>query len=372
MSEPTRAAIAQDASASGTGHDASASGTGHAGTAPDSAADPESSARMPLVLAGLALALLLCVAASLLIGAESIAPGRVVDSVLGRGDAQADALVLDSRLPRTVVAIAVGTALGVAGSLIQAFTRNPLADPGILGVNGGAALGVTLALWAGVSTSTSALVLPALAGALLATVALLLLASAGKGPATPVRMVLAGVALAAVLGGFTTAIRLFDVTTFDGYRSWAAGSVAGRSLTDLAGVTGYLVVGLLIALTLVRPLNAVALGEDTAASLGVDTRRVRLLTIVSVALLAGAATAIAGPITFLGLMVPHVCRLLVGNDQRRIIPLSALAAPVVLLASDIVARVALPLREMPVGVVTAFVGAPVLIRLISHRKVHTQ
>ncbi|WP_218042002.1 FecCD family ABC transporter permease [Streptomyces abyssomicinicus] len=327
---------------------------------------------MPLVLAGLAVALLLSVAASLLVGAEGIAPGRVLDAVLGHGDRQADALVLDSRLPRTVVAVAVGAALGVAGALIQAFTRNPLADPGILGVNGGAALGVTLALWAGASTSTSALVLPALAGAMLATVALLLLASAGKGPATPVRMVLAGVALAAVLGGFTTAIRLFDVTTFDGYRSWAAGSVAGRSLDDLAGVAGYLAVGLLLALTLVRPLNAVALGEETAASLGVDTRRVRLLTIVAVTLLVGTATAVAGPITFLGLMVPHACRLLAGNDQRRIIPLSALAAPVVLVVSDVVARVALPLREMPVGVVTAFVGAPVLIRLISHRKVHTQ
>ncbi|MFA3875746.1 FecCD family ABC transporter permease [Streptomyces sp. MMCC 100] len=365
MSEPARAALAQDASPSG-------SGAQEVLPAPRTTAEHAGTARMPLVLAGLAVTLLLCVAASLLVGAEGIAPGRVVDAVLGHGDRQADAIVLDSRLPRTVVAIAVGAALGVAGSLIQAFTRNPLADPGILGVNGGAALGVTLALWAGLSTSTSALILPALAGALLATVALLLLASAGKGPATPVRMVLAGVALAAVLGGLTTAIRLFDVATFDGYRSWAAGSVAGRSLTDLAGVTGYLVVGLLLAFTLVRPLNAVALGEDTAASLGVDTRRVRLLTIVAVTLLVGSATAIAGPITFLGLMVPHVCRLLVGNDQRRIIPLSALAAPVVLLISDVVARVALPLREMPVGVVTAFVGAPVLIRLISNRKVHTQ
>ncbi|MFJ6074063.1 FecCD family ABC transporter permease [Streptomyces sp. NPDC093065] len=365
MSEPTRAALARDVSPSG-------SGARESLPAPRTTAEPSTSARMPLVLAGLAVALLLCVAAGLLVGAEAIAPGRVVDAVLGHGDRQADAIVLDSRLPRTIVAIAVGAALGVAGSLIQAFTRNPLADPGILGVNGGAALGVTLALWAGLSTSTSALILPALAGALLATVALLLLASAGKGPATPVRMVLAGVALAAVLGGLTTAIRLFDVTTFDGYRSWATGSVAGRSLTDLTGVTGYLVVGLVLAFTLVRPLNAVALGEDTAASLGVDTRRVRLLTIVAVTLLVGSATAVAGPITFLGLMVPHVCRLLVGNDQRRIIPLSALAAPVVLLVSDVVARVALPLREMPVGVVTAFVGAPVLIRLISNRKVHTQ
>ncbi|WP_399880163.1 FecCD family ABC transporter permease [Streptomyces sp. BBFR51] len=365
MPEPTRAALAQDDSTS-------ASGAQEALPEPRPAAEGAMSARMRLVLAGLAVTLLVCVAASLFVGAEGIAPGRVVDAVLGHGDRQADAIVLDSRLPRTVVAIAVGAALGVAGSLIQAFTRNPLADPGILGVNGGAALGVTLALWAGLSTSTSALVLPALAGALLATVALLLLASAGKGPATPVRMVLAGVALAAVLGGLTTAIRLFDVTTFDGYRSWAAGSVAGRSLADLGGVGGYLVVGLLLAFTLVRPLNAVALGEDTAASLGVDTRRVRLLTIVAVTLLVGSATAIAGPITFLGLMVPHACRLLVGNDQRRIIPLSALAAPVVLLVSDVVARVALSLREMPVGVVTAFVGAPVLIRLISNRKVHTQ
>ncbi|MEU8899418.1 iron ABC transporter permease [Nocardia sp. NPDC048505] len=329
-------------------------------------------ARTVVVAGAVAGALLLCVAASLLVGAESIAPGRVLAAVLGHGDQQADALVLDLRLPRTAVAIAVGAALGVGGALIQAYTRNPLADPGILGVNGGAALGVTLALWTGAASTTSALVLPALAGSLIATIMLLTLAAAGRGPATPLRMILAGVALAAVLGGLTTAIRLTDAGAFDGYRSWVAGSVAGRALSDLAGIAPYLGAGLLLAFLLVRPLNAVALGEDTAAALGVDTRRVRVGTVLAVTLLTGAATAVAGPVAFLGLMVPHVCRLLVGNDQRRIIPLCALVAPVVLLSADVLARVALPLREMPVGVVTAFVGAPVLIRLVSSKKVHAQ
>jgi len=327
---------------------------------------------MPLVLAGLALALLVAAALSLAVGAERLSLDRLVAVLTGHGDAEATTLLLDYRLPRTAVAVAAGAALGVAGALIQAYTRNPLADPGILGVNAGAALGVTLAIWAGTAFSTGALVWPALGGALCATMAVLLLASSGRGPATPVRMTLAGVALAAVLGGITTGIRLVDPDTFERYRSWAAGSVAGRSLGDLAGVTPYLLLGLVLALLLVRPLNAMALGEDVASSLGVHPGRTRVLTVCAVTLLVGAATAVAGPIGFLGLMVPHVCRLLVGNDHARIIPMSLLVAPVVLLVADTVARVVVPLREVPVGVVTAFVGAPVLIWLVRDRKVHTQ
>lgn len=332
--------------------------------------------RMPLILLGLLLALALAAVASLFVGAESTGPARVLSVLLGdgagAGDTEARALVLEYRLPRTLVAIAVGAALGGAGALIQAYTRNPLADPGILGVNAGATLAVALAIGMGLSATVGTLVWPALIGACLATVAVLLLASVGRGPATPVRMTLSGVALTAVFGGVTTAIRLFDASTFERYRSWVAGSVAGRSLADLASVAPYIVVGLLLALVLVRPLNAIALGEDVAASLGVNTARTRLATVGVTTLLVGAAVAVAGPIGFLGLMAPHVCRLLIGNDHTRIIPMSMLVAPVVLLLSDIVARVIIPMREVPVGVMTAFVGAPVLIWLITDRKVHTQ
>lgn len=328
---------------------------------------------MVSVLIGLAILLVLAVAVSLIVGTESVAPQRVLAAIFGGNtDGEARVLVFQYRLPRTVVAIAVGAALGVAGALIQAYTRNPLADPGILGVNAGAVFAVTLAFWLGWSSSVSSLVLPALLGALVTTIAVLLLASTGRGPATPVRMTLSGVALAAVLSGVTTSIRLSDPDTFEHLRSWAAGSVAGRELTDLANVTPYLVVGLLLAVPLLKPLNAIALGTELATSLGVNTALIRVLTVLAATLLVGSATAVAGPIGLLGLMVPHACRLLAGNDHTRIIPLSVLAAPVIILVADIVARVIIPLREVPVGIVTAFIGAPVLIWLIHDKKVHTQ
>lgn len=324
---------------------------------------------LPAVLTGLAAALAAAVVASLVLGAEDLTAAQVVATLLGDDtDREAHLLVFEYRIPRTVVAIAAGTALGVAGALIQAYTRNPLADPGILGVNAGAAFGVTVAFGLGLSASTSELVWPALLGAGAATVAVLLLASIGRGPATPVRMTLAGVALAAVLGGVTTGIRLSDPATFERLRSWQAGSVAGRSLADLAEVAPHIGAGLVLAVLLLKPLNAIALGEDLASSLGVDTRRVRTLTVLAVALLVGAATAVAGPIGFIGLMVPHACRLLVGNDHTRIIPMSALAAPVIILLADVASRVLLPLRELPVGVVTAFIGAPVLLLVVRGRK----
>lgn len=328
--------------------------------------------RTPLVILGLLVALLCVTAASLFVGTESIAPSRVFSVLFGRGDREAAVLVFEYRAPRTLVAIAVGAALGAAGALMQAYTRNPLADPGILGVNAGAALGVAVAVGAGVTATVGALVWPAFAGACIATIAVLLLASTGRGPSTPVRMTLAGVALTAVFGGLTTLIRLFDPVTFERYRSWAAGSVAGRSPADLGEVAPHIVAGLLLALVLARSLNAIALGEDLASSLGVHIARVRVLTVVAVTLLVGAATSVAGPIGFLGLMAPHACRLLAGNDHTRVVPMSMLAAPVVLLASDIVARVVIPLRETPVGVVTAFIGAPVLIWLVHGRKVRTR
>lgn len=339
-------------------------------------AQQHTAARFPLVgvLLGLVAALTCAVAASLLIGTEHVSPARVV-AALGDGgerDFEAWSLVVDYRLPRTLVGIAVGAALGVAGAVIQAYTRNPLADPGILGVNVGAALAVIVAISAGWATTTAALVWPALLGAAVATVMVLLLAAAGRGPATPVRMVLAGVALAAVFGGITTAIRLSDAPTFERFRSWAAGSVAGRDLSDLAAILPVVALGLLLGILLVKPLNAVALGDDVAASLGVSVGAVRLTTVVSVALLVGSATAVAGPIGFVGLMIPHAVRLLVGNDQTRIIPLSVLTAPTLLLLADTLARIAISQREVPVGIVTALIGGPVLIWLIRNRQVDTQ
>lgn len=319
----------------------------------------------------LALVLLLVVTtlASIYIGTESLDPKAVTDALLGHGHGDAGALVWDYRVPRTAMAIVVGSALGVAGALIQALTRNPLADPGILGVNAGSALAVTIAVGLFGLGSISSLVLPSLIGAFVATMLVILLASMGRGPGTAVRMTLAGVALAAVFTGLASGIRLSKPSTFERLRSWSAGSVAGRPLSDLVIIAPFVLVTVIVAVFLGRALNAMAFGDEQAAGLGVNVRRIRILTIACVTVLAGCATAIAGPISFIGLMVAHVVRLIVGGDQIRILALSAIAAPSFLLLSDVLSRVVMGQRELPVGVVTAFVGAPVLILLVRRKNV---
>lgn len=279
-----------------------------------------------------------------------------------------DSIVRDMRVPRTLVALVVGVALGVSGALIQALTRNPLADPGILGVNAGAAFFVALGVaFFGVG-SISGYVWFAFAGALVVTVAVYLIGAAGRGPADPIRLTLAGVALGAVLAGITTAMTLLDPQAFDQMRSWNAGSVTGRSLDVIGPVLPFLVIGLVLALLIARPLNAIALGEDLANSLGVNVMGMRVIVIIAVTLLAGGATAIAGPIGFVGLMVPHIARWVVGPDQRWIITYTMVLAPILLLVSDIVGRVVIRPGEIPAGIVTAFIGAPVLIVLIRRKK----
>lgn len=320
-----------------------------------------------VLLAGLLMA---GICASLLLGTRLITPTEVLQGLRHTGPADIVTLVWSYRVPRTAVAVGVGAALGVAGALIQALTRNPLADPGILGVNAGAAFGATVTVAISGQVVMSALVAPALVGALVATLAVLALGRLGRGASTPVRMTLAGVAFAAVIGGITTTMRLTNPTTFDQMRAWAAGSVAGRSLSDLGNVAVLFAIGIVAALAVARPLDAIALGDDRAASLGVNVPTVRIVTVLAVSLLCGGATALVGPIGFVGLMVPHACRWLVGPNNRHIVALSVLAAPTLLLTSDVVARIVLGSREIPVGLVTAFLGAPILIALARSRKVH--
>lgn len=329
----------------------------------------ESRRGLRLVIALLVLTLVIMTILSIYVGTEHLSPSAITAALQGHGDPQAHALVWDYRLPRTLVAIVVGTALGLSGALIQALTRNPLADPGVLGINAGSALAVTIAVGVLGLGSVSSLLAPALIGALTATLLVILLASLGRGPGTAVRMTLSGVALAAVFSGLAAGLRLSKPSTFDRLRSWSAGSVAGRPLSDLAIIAPFVLVTVVVAVFLGRALNAMAFGDEQAAGLGVNVKRIRLLTIGCVTVLAGCATAIAGPISFIGLLVAHVVRLLVGGDQTRILALSALGAPSFLLASDILARVVMDQRELPVGIVTAFVGAPVLILLVCRKNV---
>ncbi|MGO3886582.1 MAG: FecCD family ABC transporter permease [Mycetocola sp.] len=322
------------------------------------------------VLVVLTAALVLLALASLIVGSRPVPVDQVWAALVG-GDVADDVshIVTQMRGPRAVLAVLVGAALGVAGALIQALTRNPLADPGILGVNAGATVAVTIGVgFFGVLGITGYLWF-AFAGAIITTVVVYVLGSAGRSGATPIRLTLVGVAMGAILLGITTAITLLNPDAFDSMRSWKAGSLNGRGWDVAEAVWPAIVIGLLIAACVARPLNAVALGDDLAASLGAKIMRTRVLVILALTILAGAATAAAGPIAFVGLMIPHIARWIVGPDQRWIVAYSVVLAGALVLISDMIGRVALGPQEIPVGVVTAIVGAPALILLARRSKV---
>lgn len=321
------------------------------------------------VLFGGLVLLVIVSAISLVVGTRLISPQKFLQIFLVSDPLSFDRIVLvDYRLPRTLLGLLCGAAFGVSGALIQAATRNPLADPGILGVNAGAAFFVTIAVGVFGWQSIDAYIWAAFAGAVVVTSVVYGLGAAGRDGATPVRLVLSGVAIAAVLGGIGSAITLLDPSAFDAMRMWSIGSISGRDMAVVAAVSPFIGTGLLIALIASRPLNAVSLGDDLARSLGVNILQARILTLIAVTLLAGAGTAACGPIGFVGLMVPHVVRWFVGPDQRWIIPLTMIYAPVLLLSADIAGRLILFPGELEAGIVTAFIGAPVLILLARRRQ----
>ncbi|WP_101557668.1 iron chelate uptake ABC transporter family permease subunit [Brevibacterium aurantiacum] len=312
--------------------------------------------------------LILLVTLSVMIGSKAIPLSVIWEAVFNPSDDIDQFSIRDYRLPRTGVGLCVGVALGTAGALIQALTRNPLADPGILGVNAGASFFVAIGVTVFGVTSIQGYVWFAFFGALIVTVAVYVIGSAGRGGVDPVQLTLAGVAVGAVLGGIVTAMALLDPQAFDQMRNWNAGSVVGRGWNVLLPVLPFLVLGVFFAVIAVPALNSIALGDDLARSLGANIIRTRILVILAVTLLAGGATAIAGPIGFVGLMVPHIARWIVGPDQRWIVAYTILLAPCLVLAADIVGRVVIRPGEFPVGIVTAFVGAPVLIVLVRRKK----
>ncbi|MFT4136943.1 FecCD family ABC transporter permease [Microbacterium sp.] len=312
-------------------------------------------------------ALVVCAALSLAIGSKGLTVAQVIGA-LGGADGEAGTIVRDLRIPRTILGVLAGAALGIAGALMQAFTRNPLADPGILGVNAGAAFAVAAGAAAFGITSLSGTIWFALLGAVVATFAVYAIGAAARGGPDPLRVTLAGVAIGAFLGGLTSGITLLLPEVFNRMRGWNAGSIAAVPGELLPSVLPFLGVGFALAIVVAGPLNAIALGDELAVALGSRVVRTRILSVVAVTLLCGTATAAAGPIGFVGLMVPHAVRWFTGPDQRWILAGSAVAAPVLLLASDIVGRLVMRSGELPVGIVTAFVGAPVLIALVRRRK----
>lgn len=317
---------------------------------------------------GVSLVVLAAAAAcSLLVGAGSVGPGQAIDALRGGGTDEARFVVFDLRLPRTVVGVTVGLALGVAGAVLQSAARNPLAEPGLLGVSAGASFAVVLAIWFGASAMTvytQVAILGAMIGCLLALGAARL---TGIGD-DPVRLVLAGVALSSMLGAASSMLLLIDQRTRDEIRFWTVGAIAGRDYGVVIGILPTIVIGVAVAATIARPLSAMALGERVALGLGHRPRLTRVLAMVGVALLVGSATAAAGPIAFVGLAVPFAARALVGPDIRPVLLVCAVLGPVMVLFADISSRLLVRPSEMPIGVVTAFIGAPVLVGVVrSHR-----
>jgi iron complex transport system permease protein len=321
-----------------------------------------------------AVAILVTAAAlSIAIGTKAIPLGTVWDALDGRiadaSRAEDLTIIQDLRIPRTLLGIAAGVALGLAGALMQALTRNPLADPGILGINAGAAAAVVLAIRMLGVASLTGYIWFAFAGAAGAFVVVYLLGTRGRSGASPERLALAGAAVGAALLAITNAVALLDVTTFDRYRLWVVGGLAGRDMDVVLGVLPFIVAGALLALVLGPSLNVIALGEDTARALGANLARTRVLSAIAITLLCGGATAAVGPIAFVGLAVPHLARALVGPDQRWLLPYSLILAPALLLLADVAGRVVARPGELQAGLVTAFIGAPIFLAVILRRRI---
>lgn len=310
---------------------------------------------------------------SLAVGARFIPFHEVVLSLFGAGDQNVINIVGDLRVTRTVNAVICGVALGAAGVLMQALTRNPIADPGMLGVNAGASFGVVAGLSVFGAIGAAGTIWFALAGAAAASAVIFWFSGTRFAAGSPVRLILAGVAFSAVLAGLSQSIVLTDERVLDAFRFWRVGSLTARPVDEALPLVGFVIAGIAVALLLGPALNAMALGDDSAVSLGVRPGAVRGLTLLSVTLLCGTATAIAGPISFVGLVIPHLLRRVVGPDLRLVLPLSLFAAPTMLLVADTLGRIiggglVGSGGEVQVGVVTAFIGGPLLIAYVIGRR----
>lgn len=307
---------------------------------------------------------------SLAVGARSTGPDVVWSALTTPGTADGDHLVVLARLARTVDGLVVGASLGLAGATMQAITRNPLADPGILGVNAGASVAVILALALGVG-SLPGIALAATVGALVAFVVVYAIAALSPGGPQPITLAIGGAAVGAGLTSVVAAIALLRPAALERFRFWQAGVLGTRGVESVPGVAVFLVVGAVLCLATARALNQLSLGDDVARSLGSHVAAVRALAALGAVMLAGTATALVGPIGFVGLVVPHLVRLTCGPDHRFLLPLSMLAGAALLLGADIVGRTAAPPGEIAVGIMTALLGAPVMVVLV-HRRVRVR
>ncbi|MDL5200714.1 iron chelate uptake ABC transporter family permease subunit [Streptomyces sp. ALI-76-A] len=309
--------------------------------------------------------LVLLTVVSIAVGAKALTMGEVWHGLFEDSGTYADAVVGD-RLARTALGVLAGAALGLAGAVLQALTRNPLADPGLLGINAGASAAVVTAIsFLGV-TSLTGYVWFAFLGA--AGVGAMVWFLGGSRGATPVRLALAGTAISAALYGYLQAVMILDNAALNRMRFWTVGSLSSATGSTIVQVLPFLLAGSALALALARPLNAVAMGDDTARALGANLNRTRALSMLAATVLCGAATAACGPIVFVGLMVPHIVRSFTGPDLRWILPYATILSPVLLLGADVVGRMVARPAELQVGIVTALIGGPVFIFLVRRRR----
>ncbi len=326
------------------------------------------STRVLWLLVAVAVIILLSIL-SLAFGARAVSVVDILAAFSGHDETIEQAAII-KRMPRTVLAVLIGAALAVSGAAMQAVTRNPIADPGILGVTTGASLAVVVGIaFLGISSAYGYMFL-AIIGAALAAVFVYAVGSLGRGGATPLKLALAGAATAAAMGSLTSAIMLPRVDLLQVFQAWQIGGVGGAEWPRIAITAPALAIGALICFACSRGMNSLALGDDMAAGLGEHVFRTRLMSALGAVILAGAATAIAGPIGFVGLVIPHFCRMVIGTDHRWLLPFSALAGAALLLASDIIGRVIAPSsEEIQVGIITAVVGAPFFIWIVRRQKV---
>ncbi|MFD4124347.1 FecCD family ABC transporter permease [Streptomyces globisporus] len=330
--------------------------------------------RPALLVAALAALLAVLCLLSIGLGALSIPPGDVIKALTGQPTGpRIEDVIWSVRIPRTALGLAAGAALGLSGCVMQALTRNPLADPGILGVSAGAAFAIVIAAGVAGIGSLFGYIWFAFAGAMAAGVVVYLLGRMGRSGSTPVKLALAGVAVTAVLSSLTSAVVLTDPAALDRFRFWSAGSLADQDASTVLRILPFLGLGALLALASAPALNSLALGDDVAASLGRKLGLVRLQGVVAVTLLTGAAVAVIGPVVFIGLVVPHVARVLaqyagLGPDHRWLLPLSAALAAGLLLGADILGRVIARPVEVQAGIIVAFIGGPFFIALVRRRR----
>lgn len=324
--------------------------------------------RVAWLLVGAAVVLVLCLL-SVAFGARAVTLVDIFSALSGNNNTVAEAAII-TRIPRTVLALLVGAGLALSGATMQAVTRNPIAEPGILGVTNGASFAVVVGIaFFGLAQPFSYMAV-AITGAALAAAFVYTVGSLGRGGATPLKLALAGAATSAAFASLISAVMLPRVDLLSLWQAWQVGGVGGADWSRIAVVAPVLALGALICFFSARGMNSLALGDDMAAGLGEHVMRTRLVSAVGSVILAGAATAIAGPIGFVGLIIPHVCRMLIGTDHRWLLPFSALGGAALLVAADIIGRVISPTsEEIQVGIITAIIGAPFFIWIVRRQKV---